>query len=219
MELDGCFPDASEVLTDEEYFSKVGFKEDLLSTFNMYEKDGTYCWPINSRQGYIQKGRFRPDINDKTGRLEWAIIYERYPETPNTIYVNFGDLLAYISVVDRRRWKEHFKAIRAPPAHAEKLLFFENDEELKVIEEYWNGRIDDSDLPWFTAQQKEQVAKELHYLKQYDRENDEYRELRLLEFRREVLDKYRNNELCQVHDSYITFLRQDKRTSVKSSLF
>lgn len=90
---------------------------------------------------------------------------------------------------------------------------------MKVIEEYWNGRIDDSDLPWFTAQQKEQVAKELHYLKQYDRENDEYRELRLLEFRREVLDKYRNNELCQVHDSYITFLRQDKRTSVKSSLF
>jgi hypothetical protein len=76
MELDGCFPEASEVFTEEEYFSKVGFSEDLLPTFDLYEEEGTYYWPINSRQGYIQKGRFRPPNPEKEVRLEWAIIYE-----------------------------------------------------------------------------------------------------------------------------------------------
>jgi hypothetical protein len=31
MEFDGCFPEASEVLTDEEYFSKIEFDQRLLS--------------------------------------------------------------------------------------------------------------------------------------------------------------------------------------------
>src|SRR5215204_5381278 len=58
---DGIFHGAPEILTDEEYFSKVGFDQHLLSTFNLFEKDGTYYRHINSRQGYIQKGRFRPE--------------------------------------------------------------------------------------------------------------------------------------------------------------
>jgi hypothetical protein len=82
MESDGCFPEVPEILTDVEYFSKVGFDDHLLSTFNIYEKDGTYYWPINSRQGYIQKGRFRPPDPEKEARLEWAIVYERYADTP-----------------------------------------------------------------------------------------------------------------------------------------
>ena len=177
MESDGCFPEVHEILTDVEYFSKVGFDDRLLSTFNIYEKDGTYYWPINSRQGYIQEGRFRPQDLDKETRLEWAIIYERYADAPGTIFINFGDLLLYIPVVDRRRWKEHFKEIRFPPGNAEKLLFYENEKELKDVFEDWNKHAEGSNLPWFTSQEYEQVFHDLQHLKLYDTENDLWRDL------------------------------------------
>jgi hypothetical protein len=219
MESDGCFPEASGILTDEEYFSKVGFSADLLSIFNLYEKDGIYYWDINAKQGYIQKGRFRPENPEKEVRLEWAIVYDRDTNAPGIIFVNYGDLLVHLPVADRRRWKKYLREIRSPVEYAETLLFFENEEESNNVVEYWNKRGEDSDLPWFTPQQKEQIAKELRYLKKYDRENDEYLDLRWLEFRREVLDKYINNELCQVRDGFITFLRQDKRTSASTVNF
>jgi hypothetical protein len=65
--------------------------------------------------------------------------------------------LVYLPVVARRRWKEHFKEIRSPPVQAEKLLFFENEKELKDVVEDWNKLGDESNLPWFTSQEHEQV--------------------------------------------------------------
>ncbi len=215
---DGIFHGAPEILTDEEYFSKVGFDQHLLSTFNLFEKDGTYYRHINSRQGYIQKGRFRPE-NLEEGSLEWAIVYDRFNEDPDTIFFNFGDLLTYIPVVERRRWKEHFREIGSPPQHAEELLFFENEEELKDVMDYWKRRVQDQDLPWFKAQERERIGEELHYLKSYDKENDMWRDLRQLEFRREVLDKYSGNELCTIDNESISFLRKDKKTPVSSVQF
>jgi hypothetical protein len=65
------------------------------------------------------------------------------------------------------------------------------------------------------------MSKELHYLKQSDDddENKGYRDLRWLEFRLEVLDKYRNNELCKIGNDYISFLRYDKKTSASDVSF
>jgi hypothetical protein len=83
---EGIFHDLIGILTDEEYFSKVGFDQRLLSIFDLFEKDGTYFWPINSRQGYIQRGRFRPD-NPEIGRLEWAIIYEYNMDAPGFTFI------------------------------------------------------------------------------------------------------------------------------------
>ena len=66
--------------------------------------------------------------------------------------------------------------------------------------------------PWLTTTDIEQVSEELHYLKQFDQATNEYREIRWMYFRREVLDKYRNNELYEIGDEYIRFLRHDKKT-------
>jgi hypothetical protein len=44
-------------------------------------------------------------------------------------------------------------------------------------------------------------------------------DLRWLEFNLEVLDKYRNNELCMIGDDYISFLRSDKKTPVSDVNF
>ena len=219
MELDGCFPEVPEILTDEQYFSKVEFDEHLLSTFNLYERDGTYYWPINSKQGYIQKGRFRPSDPRKEEKLEWAIVYERKPEMPGTIFVNFGDLLLYIPVIDRRRWKKYFRKIASPPKYAEALLFFEDQDELNAVKEYWHRLGEESHLPWFTSQEYEQVFHELRHLKSYDKENDLWLDLQVFEFTTDVLDKYRDNELCDIHDNYIAFLRNDKRESASEVMF
>lgn len=80
MEFDGMYYDDEGIfhdiigMTDEEYF----LRSDLINVYFqylIYPKDGTYYRPINSRQGYIQRGRFRPD-NPEKGRPEWAIMYE-----------------------------------------------------------------------------------------------------------------------------------------------
>jgi hypothetical protein len=129
---DSIFHDIVGVLTDEEYFSKVGFDQRLLSISNLFEKDGTYYWPINSRHRYIQRGRFKPENPEETGRLERAIICEQQVDTPAMIFINFGDLLAHIPVVERRKWKEHFREIRSPPQYAEKLLLDEGTMKLSL---------------------------------------------------------------------------------------
>jgi hypothetical protein len=216
---DDVFHDIVGVLTDEEYFSKVGFDQRLLSIFSLFEKDGTYYWPINSRQGYIQRGRFRPENPEETGRLEWAIIYEQQVDTPGMIFINFGDLLAYIPVVERRKWKEHFREIRSAPRYAEKLLFFENEEDLQDVMDDWKRRVQEHDLPWFTSQENEQRAQELHYVNSCDKENHKWRDLRRLEFRREVFNKYKHNELCIVDNDSISFLRKEGKTPASTVAF
>jgi hypothetical protein len=65
------------------------------------------------------------------------------------------------------------------------------------------------DLPWWTKEEKERVSEELHYLKanQFDQKTNEYRDIRCMYFRREVLEKYRNNNLCDIGSEHISFLR------------
>jgi hypothetical protein len=38
-------------------------------------------------------------------------------------------------------------------------------------------------------------------------------------FRPQVLDKYRNNELCEIGSDHISFLRYDKKTSTSDASF
>jgi hypothetical protein len=54
------------------------------------------------------------------------------------------------------------------------------------------------DSPWLTTTDIEQVSEELHYLKQLDQATNEYRDIRWIYFRLEVLNKYRNNDLCEI---------------------
>ena len=41
---------------------------------------------------------------------------------------------------------------------------------------------------------------------------NEYRDIRLMYFRREVLDKYIDNKLCEIGSEHISFLLRDKET-------
>jgi hypothetical protein len=60
--------------------------------------------------------------------------------------------------------------------------------------------------------EKEQASAELHFLKQQpDPQTKEYRDIRWMYFRRNVLDKYRDNKLCEIGSEYISFLRYDKK--------
>jgi predicted RNA binding protein with dsRBD fold (UPF0201 family) len=73
--------------------------------------------------------------------------------------------------------------------------------------------------PWLTTTDIERVSEELHYLKQFDQATNEYRDIRWMYFRQEVLDKYRNNELCEIGGEYNRFLRHDKKTVVSTVNF
>jgi hypothetical protein len=75
------------------------------------------------------------------------------------------------------------------------------------------------DSAWLTTTDIEQVSEELHYLKQFDQAANEYRDIRWMYFRREVLNKYRNNDLCEIGSEYIKFLRHDKKTVASSVNF
>jgi hypothetical protein len=74
------------------------------------------------------------------------------------------------------------------------------------------------DSHWLTKIDKERVSEELHYLKQFDQKTNEYRDIRWMYFRREVLDRYRNNKLCEIGNEYISFLRDDKRNTPVSTV-
>ena len=67
------------------------------------------------------------------------------------------------------------------------------------------------DSSWLTTTDIERLSEELHYLKQFDQATNEYRDIRWMYFRREVLNKYRNNSLCEIGGEYIRFLRHDKK--------
>lgn len=68
------------------------------------------------------------------------------------------------------------------------------------------------DSPWLTTTDIERVSEELHYLKQFDQATNEYRDIIWMYFRREVLNKYGNNGLCEIGGEYIRFLHHDKKT-------
>jgi hypothetical protein len=80
-------------------------------------------------------------------------------------------------------------------------------------------------LSWWTEEEKEQAAKELHFLKQPtivdQKQTNVYRDINWMYFRQEVLDKYRNNEFCDSGSEYISFFQQqdDKKTPASTVNF
>jgi hypothetical protein len=69
---------------------------------------------------------------------------------------------------------------------------------------------------WWTEEEQEQLAKELHFLKQPtivdQKQTNIYRDINWMYFRQAVLDKYRNNEYCDIGSEHINFLLHDKKT-------
>src|SRR5919199_1952724 len=59
-------------------------------------------------------------------------------------------------------------------------------------------------------QDKEQAFQQLYYLNQFDKKTNQWRDLTWMDFMPEVLDKYRNNELCEIGSDRISFLRHNK---------
>jgi hypothetical protein len=52
-----------------------------------------------------------------------------------------------------------------------------------------------------------------------NQQTNEYRDTRCMYFRREVLDKYRNNDLCEIASEDISFLLYDKNTAASTVNF
>jgi hypothetical protein len=196
----GMFLEASAILTKEQYFMKVLFNSKALNS--------------------IQSSEFEPRIS-----------YEINKEDAGTISFNFGDLLSKVPVSERLKWKQYYKGIRItadlPIDEAYKLLFFdiENGRELRTIKDYWRKKTIDSlesevsgDEPWYTAQEREQSFKRSRYLNQIDPKTGRWKDLESIMFKPEVLDKYKNNELCSIESDKISFLRHDK-TPASIALF
>ena len=77
--------------------------------------------------------------------------------------------------------------------------------------------------PWWTEEEKEHAAKELHFLKQPtivdQKQANIWRDINWMYFKRVVLDKYRNNEFCDIGSEYISFLEKDKKTPTSTLNF
>jgi hypothetical protein len=78
-----------------------------------------------------------------------------------------------------------------------------------------------NDLPWWTEEEEEHAIERLHCLKansgSYDSETNQYRDIRWMYFRPQVLEKYRNNELCDIGNEYISFLRHVYNKKTRAS--
>ena len=187
LEEYGLFLDAQWILIKEEYFAKVLFREGILQS--------------------IENSKFKLDLPYEINK-------------DGTISFNFGDLLTHVPILERLKWKQFYKGIGTdvvPIDEAYKLLFFdiENTWELETVKGYWIKHIENldsevtGDEPWFSARNGEQIQ-ELHFLKQIDRETNQWRDLASMNFKPQVLDKYKNNDLCDIGSDHISFLRHDK---------
>ena len=193
IDVYGLFLEAPSVLSEKEYFANVLFEEILLQSIQNNEDrfDNKIPYKINKDEG--------------------------------TISFNFGDLLSQVPIAERLKWKQFYREIRTDfvtiPIHeAYKLLFFdiESTWERKAVKNYWKKLIEDldseisGDEPWFSVQDREKTRQELHYLKQIDQQTNEWRDLKSMDFKPQVLDKYKQNELCDIGSDHISFLRHDK---------
>ena len=136
-ELDGIQVNLSYYLTKREYYSNVIFTSDLLFDLYMDAIDARiYYWPINDREGIIQKGDFK--IKETT--LSWAIIYRHYAKNKRKIIMNFGDLLVHVPYTERLKWKKYLLEVELE--NLTKLLFYD----LKIPKErdsyiqFWKER-------------------------------------------------------------------------------
>ena len=119
-ELDEIQVNLSHYLTKREYYSKVVFTSDLLFDLYMGAIDARiYYWPINDREGYIQKGEFK----NKETTLSWAIIYRHYTKNKKKSIMNFGDLLVHVPYTERLKWKKYL--VKVELENLTKLLFYD----------------------------------------------------------------------------------------------
>jgi hypothetical protein len=188
MVLFNCFLDAQWILTKEEYFAKVLFREGILQS--------------------IENSGFKLDLPYEINK-------------DDSVAFNFGDLLTHVPILERLKWKQFYKGVGTdivPLDEAYKLLFFviDNIRELETVKRYWRKRIENldsevtGDETWFSVRDREQTHQELHFLKQIDRETNQWRDLASMNFKPQVLDKYKNNNLCDIGSEHISFLRHDK---------
>ena len=138
-ELDEIQVNLSHYLTKREYYSKVIFTSDLLFDLYMGAIDARiYYWPINDREGIIQKG----DFKNKETTLSWAIIYRRYAKNKRKSIMNFGDLLVHVPYTERLKWKKYLLKVEWELENLTKLLFYD----LKIPKErdsyvqFWKER-------------------------------------------------------------------------------
>lgn len=141
QELDEIQVNLSHYLTKTEYYSKVIFTSDLLFDLSLGAIDARiYYWPINEREGYIQKGEFK----NKDTTFSWAIIYRHYPKDKKKTIMNFGDLLVHVPNKERLKWKKY--VLKAELDNLIKLLFYD----LKIPDErdsyvqFWKERMKNS---------------------------------------------------------------------------
>ena len=109
----------SRWLTEQEYYSKAIFSSDLLSLYHFLTEDGIYCWPINSREGYIQHGSF----GDKENPLSWVLIYQYDPDGSKRVLMNIGDLLVHVPFRERLKWKKYFIGLEMDFKNLDRILF------------------------------------------------------------------------------------------------
>jgi hypothetical protein len=210
----GMFLEAPFVLTKEEYSSKVLFDKRLLQS--------------------IADSEFKEFFHKLDLPYDEIKNKEDDDTTTTTISFNFGDLLTHVPILERLKWKQFYRGTedlhQININEAYKLLFFdiENTWELKTVKDYWRKKrienLEETEYhqPWFTKKEYEQTFQELHYLNQFDQKTNRWRDLTRMDFRSEVLDKYRNNELCEIGSDYISFLRHDddkKKTSASDVSF
>ena len=95
-----------------------------------------YYWPINDREGYIQKGEFK----NKETTLSWAIIYRHYTKNKKKIIMNFGDLLVHVPYTERLKWKKYL--VKVELENLTKLLFYDLNipEERDSYVKFWKER-------------------------------------------------------------------------------
>jgi hypothetical protein len=132
----------SRWLTEEEYYSKAIFSSDLLGLYHFETVDEIYCWPINSREGYIQQGKF----GDKENPLNWALIYRYDPDGSKRVLMNIGDLLVHVPLRERLKWKKYFIGLETDFKNLDKILFCDLlvPEEKDYFLQFWKERINKS---------------------------------------------------------------------------
>lgn len=132
------------LLTEQEYYTKVVFSSDLLSLYDFVNEDEIFCWPTNSREGYIQQGKFA----DKENPISWALIYRYRYDLDDTkkIVMNVGDLLVQVPFRQRLEWKKYFIGLATELKSVNRVLFCDLriPEERDYFVEFWKERSDNS---------------------------------------------------------------------------
>jgi hypothetical protein len=200
-ELEKIHANISSCLSHEEYFAGVIFDSKLVYDLLLAGKiNETYCWQINTREGYIQEGKF----GDKHNYLKWTWIYRHITDDPTKVRMNLGDLLVLVPLL---QWKKYFVALdfgnQSQTIRAE-ILFANLKEagERLVYLRYWEERIaehiETEGLPWVTEEESNKMFEEAIWLKNTPGPSDSqpYRDLIYQYFRPEVLDRYRDNKFC-----------------------